>query len=264
MGGIRNYLIVTVSYWSFTLTDGALRMLVLLHFYALGYTPFMLASLFLLYETAGIFANLGGGWLATRFGIPRMLAAGLVLQIAGLMLLSALDPGWGAALSVAWAVLAQGISGVAKDLTKTASKSAIKATSEGGNGQLFKWVAWFTGSKNAMKGFGFFAGGLLLQTVGFKPALWLMALMLAGVLVGVLASLPREPARRRPPDHSPSSLRSRAPSTCSRRRASSCSGRAMCGSWSACPCSSMRKAGSIWRSPASSPAGRSATASCRG
>jgi predicted MFS family arabinose efflux permease len=192
MGGIRNYLIVTASYWSFTLTDGALRMLVLLHFYALGYTPFMLASLFLLYEAAGIFANLGGGWLATRFGIPRMLSVGLTLQIAGLMLLSALDPAWGAALSVAWAVIAQGISGVAKDITKTASKSAIKATSEGGNGQLFKWVAWFTGSKNAMKGFGFFAGGLLLQLVGFKPALWLMAAMLAAVLVGVLMSLPRE------------------------------------------------------------------------
>ena len=192
MGGVRNYLIVTASYWSFTLTDGAVRMLVLLHFYALGYTPFMLASLFLLYETAGIFANLGGGWLATRFGIPRMLAVGLTLQIAGLMLLSALDPGWSAALSVAWVVTAQGISGVAKDITKTASKSAIKATSEGGNGQLFKWVAWFTGSKNAMKGFGFFAGGLLLQLAGFKPALWLMAAMLAAVLTGVLMSLPRE------------------------------------------------------------------------
>ena len=192
MSGTRNYLIVTASYWSFTLTDGALRMLVLLHFYALGYTPFMLASLFLLYETAGIFANLGGGWLATRFGIPRMLAVGLVLQIGGLLLLSALEPGWSAALSVAWVVAAQGVSGVAKDITKTASKSAIKATSEGGNGQLFKWVAWFTGSKNAMKGFGFFAGGLLLQLVGFKPALWLMAAMLAAVLVGVLASLPRE------------------------------------------------------------------------
>ena len=192
MSGARNYLIVTASYWSFTLTDGALRMLVLLHFYALGYTPFMLASLFLLYETAGIFANLGGGWLATRFGIPRMLAAGLVLQIGGLLLLSALAPGWSAALSVAWVVAAQGVSGVAKDITKTASKSAIKATSEGGNGQLFKWVVWFTGSKNAMKGFGFFAGGLLLQLVGFKPALWLMAAMLAAVLVGVLASLPRE------------------------------------------------------------------------
>jgi predicted MFS family arabinose efflux permease len=192
MSGARNYLIVTASYWSFTLTDGALRMLVLLHFYALGYTPFMLASLFLLYETAGIFANLGGGWLATRFGIPRMLAVGLVLQIGGLVLLSALEPGWSAALSVAWVVAAQGVSGVAKDITKTASKSAIKATSEGGNGQLFKWVAWFTGSKNAMKGFGFFAGGLLLQLVGFKPALWLMAAKLAAVLIGVLASLPRE------------------------------------------------------------------------
>lgn len=192
MGGIRNYLIVTASYWSFTLTDGALRMLVLLHFYALGYTPFMLASLFLLYETAGIFANLGGGWLATRFGIPRMLMVGLVLQIGGLMLLSALQPRWDAAFSVVWVVLAQGISGVAKDVTKTASKSAIKATSEDGNGQLFKWVAWFTGSKNAMKGFGFFAGGLLLQAIGFRPSLWAMAAMLGVVLVNVFVSLPRE------------------------------------------------------------------------
>src|SRR5690348_18342772 len=102
MGGVRNYLIVTASYWSFTLTDGAIRMLVLLHFYTLGYTPFMLAFLFLLYETAGIFANVGGGWLATRFGIPRMLATGLVLQIAGLVMLSGLDPSWTAAASVAW------------------------------------------------------------------------------------------------------------------------------------------------------------------
>jgi MFS family permease len=190
MAAVRNYLIVTASYWNFTLTDGALRMLVLLHFYALGYTPFMLASLFLLYEAAGIFANLGGGWLATRFGIPRMLATGLVLQIVGLLLLSGLDPSWSATLSVIWVVLAQGISGVAKDITKTASKSAIKATSEGSNGELFKWVAWFTGSKNAMKGFGFFVGGLLLEAVGFRVALWLMAGMLAIVLINVLVSLP--------------------------------------------------------------------------
>jgi MFS family permease len=190
MGGTRNYLIVTASYWSFTLTDGALRMLVLLHFYTLGYTPFTLATLFLLYETAGIFANLGGGWLATRFGIPRMLQVGLLLQIAGLLLLSVMDPAWGVVWSVAWVVASQGISGVAKDVTKTASKSAIKATSEGGAGQLFRWVAWFTGSKNAMKGFGFFAGGLLLELIGFRPALWLMAGLLAVVLGGVIASLP--------------------------------------------------------------------------
>ncbi len=191
MSAVRNYAVVTASYWGFTLTDGAIRMLVLLHFYSLGYTPFTLAFLFLLYETAGIFANLGGGWLATRFGIPRMLMSGLSLQIAGLLLLSALNPAWGAALSVAWVVGAQGIAGVAKDLTKTASKSAIKATSEGGSGQLFKWVAWFTGSKNAMKGAGFFVGGLLLETMGFRGALWLMAAALSLILVGVAVSLPR-------------------------------------------------------------------------
>ncbi len=116
----KNYLIVTASYWGFTLVDGALRMLVLFHFYQLGYTPFTLAFLFLLYETAGIAANLGGGWLASRFGIPRMLAVGQILQIAGLIMLSGLNPGWAAAVSVTWVVIAQGIAGVAKDITKTA------------------------------------------------------------------------------------------------------------------------------------------------
>ncbi len=187
----RNYIIVTASYFLFTLTDGAIRMLVLLHFYKLGYTPFTLASLFLLYETAGIFTNAIGGWLAVRFGIPRMLACGLGLQIAGLLMLSALDPTWSAAASVAWVVAAQGLAGIAKDLTKTASKSAIKATSQDGNAQLFRWVAWFTGSKNATKGAGFFAGGAMLQAVGFAPALWLMAALLALVFVLVWTALPR-------------------------------------------------------------------------
>ncbi len=188
----RDYFVVTASYWGFTLVDGALRMLVLLHFFKLGYSPFVLAFLFLLYEFAGIVANLAGGWLATRFGIPRMLAAGQTLQIAGLIVLSALDPSWSAAASVAWVVAAQGIAGLAKDLTKTASKSAIKATAGTSSGQLFKWVAWFTGSKNAMKGLGFFAGGLLLDAAGFKPALWLMAAMLAVVLLAGLFLLPRQ------------------------------------------------------------------------
>lgn len=187
----RNYLIVTASYWGFTLVDGALRMLVLLHFFKLGYSPFTLAFLFLLYEIAGIVANLAGGWLATRFGIPRMLMAGQALQIAGLAMLSLLDPLWTAAVSVAWVVMAQGISGLAKDFTKTASKSAIKATSVEGSGRLFEWVAWFTGSKNAMKGLGFFIGGLLLDAVGFKPALWLMAGLIGGVLAASLL-LPRD------------------------------------------------------------------------
>ena len=189
--GLRNYLIVTSAYWSFTLTDGALRMLVLMHFFRLGYSPFTLAFLFLLYEAAGVAANLVGGWLATRFGIVRMLAVGLSTQILGFLLLSAISPDWTAALSVAWVVMAQGVCGIAKDLTKTASKSAIKATAGDASGQLFRWVAWFTGSKNAMKGVGFFLGGLLLDSLGFSASLWLMAGLLAMVLVAVLLSVPR-------------------------------------------------------------------------
>lgn len=186
----RHYAIVTLAYWGFTLSDGALRMLVLLHFFRLGYSPFALAFLFLLYEAAGIVANLAGGWLATRFGITRMLATGLAAQIGGFLLLSALSPDWGAVLSVAWVVLAQGVCGIAKDLTKTASKSAIKLTAGAASGRLFRWVAFFTGSKNAMKGAGFFLGGLLLEVLGFRGALWLMAAALGLVLLGVLAALP--------------------------------------------------------------------------
>ena len=197
---VRDYAIVTAAYWGFTLTDGALRMMVLLHFYRLGYSSFSLALLFLLYEAAGVLANLIGGWLATRYGIARMLAVGMSLQIIGFLLLSLLQPEWTAALSVTWVVIAQGICGVAKDLTKTASKSAIKITADRaqnqGSGQLFKWVAWFTGSKNAMKGVGFFLGGLLLDQLGFAQALWVMAALLGVVLAGVLMFVPRLMGKR--------------------------------------------------------------------
>lgn len=188
--GLRDYLVVTAAYWGFTLTDGALRMLVLLHFHRLGFSPFTLAMLFLLYEAAGIVANLVGGWLATRFGIARMLAVGLATQVAGFLLLSVVQAGWGAALSLAWVVVAQGVCGIAKDLTKTASKAAIRITAGEGNGRLFRWVAVFTGSKNAMKGAGFFLGGLLLEVLGFRAALWAMAAALLVVLGGVVLALP--------------------------------------------------------------------------
>lgn len=192
--GLRNYAIVTAAYWGFTLTDGALRMLVLFTFFKLGYSPFTLAFLFLLYEAAGILANMIGGWLATRHGIKRMLIVGLSTQIVGFSVLSAMSPGWEVAFLVTWVVVAQGLCGVAKDLTKTASKSAIKLTEAdargAGTGRLFKWVAWFTGSKNAMKGAGFFLGGVLLEAFGFQMALWLMAGALGLVLIGVVLSLP--------------------------------------------------------------------------
>jgi len=193
MTGIRDYGIVTAAYWGFTLTDGALRMLVLLHFHTLGYTPFQLATLFVLYEVMGMVTNLFGGWLGARHGLKLTLHLGLSLQVAALLALSMLDPAWPLAWSVTYVLLVQGVSGIAKDLTKMSSKSAIKlVVPEGAHSTLFKWVALLTGSKNALKGVGFFLGGLLLSTLGFVHGLWAMAGCLALVLLASVSLLPRD------------------------------------------------------------------------
>ncbi len=182
---VRKYAVVTAAYWGFMLTDGALRMLVLLHFHRLGYTPFELAVLFLAYELMGIITNAGGGWVASRFGLKLTLTGGLLLQIAALLALSALDPAWPKELSVLFVLVVQGLSGVAKDLTKMSSKSALKfVVPETETGGLYRWVALLTGSKNAIKGLGFFIGALLLSVAGFQGGLWLMA----GFLTVILAS----------------------------------------------------------------------------
>ena len=195
---ISHYFIVTSSYLGFTLSDGALRMLVLFYFFKLGFSPLTLALLFLLYEFAGVVANLGGGWLTTRFGIRIMLLVGLSLQIIGLIFLSLLDPSFDYILSIIWVLAAQGISGLAKDVTKTASKSAIKSMEVDGRQGLFYWVSWFTGSKNAMKGIGFFLGGILLTKFGFQNSLWVMAGSLGLVLLLVSFLLPKNLGTSRP------------------------------------------------------------------
>ncbi len=195
---ISHYFIVTSSYLGFTLSDGALRMLVLFYFFKLGFSPLTLALLFLLYEFAGVVANLGGGWLTTRFGIRIMLLVGLSLQIIGLIFLSLLDPSFDYFLSIIWVLAAQGISGLAKDFTKTASKSAIKNMEVDGRQGLFYWVSWFTGSKNAMKGIGFFLGGILLTKFGFQNSLWVMAGSLGLVLLLVSFLLPKNLGTSRP------------------------------------------------------------------
>ena len=193
MVDIRNYAIVTSAYWGFTLTDGALRMLVLLHFHTLGYSPLELAFLFLLYEFFGVVTNLVGGWIGSRFGLRITLYAGLSLQVFALWLLSQLDPAWSKAASVAFVVAAQGLSGIAKDLTKMSSKSAIKlVVPDDAHSALFKWVAVLTGSKNALKGAGFFMGGLLLTVLGFEQSLWAMAAGLVIVLSASVLFLRRE------------------------------------------------------------------------
>ena len=190
---LRNYILVTGAYWGFTLTDGALRMLVLLHFFNLGYAPVTLAFLFLLYEFFGIVTNLLGGWLASRLGLRFTLVAGLGLQVGALAMLALLNPAWPELGSVAWVMVSQALSGIAKDLTKMSSKSAIKVlVPADAKGTLFKWVAVLTGSKNALKGVGFFVGGFLLTAAGFSGALWIMAGVLGLVWLASWASLPRE------------------------------------------------------------------------
>ncbi|MCX8239384.1 MAG: organoarsenical effux MFS transporter ArsJ [Akkermansiaceae bacterium] len=189
----RAYALVTSAYWGFTLTDGALRMLVLLHFYDRGLTAIQLAYLFLLYEFCGILTNLFGGWLASSKGLKITLTSGIFLQILSLVLLSLLNPVWSLVLTIAYIMGTQALSGIAKDLTKMSSKSAVRVlvptdTAEAQSG-LFKWVAILTGSKNALKGIGFFLGGLLLTTLGFQWSLWSMAIALSVILIILKFSL---------------------------------------------------------------------------
>ena len=187
---LRAYAAVTAAYWAFMLSDGALRMLVLLHFNSLGFTPIQLAWLFLLYEVAGIVTNLAAGWLAARFGLAATLYAGLALQVGALVALAQLDPGWGIAASVAFVMAVQGVSGVAKDLAKMSSKSAVKLLAPKEDGGLFRWAAYLTGSKNAVKGLGFFLGAALLGLAGFQTAVWGMAAVLTVILAAVALFLP--------------------------------------------------------------------------
>ena len=188
---LRNYVIVTGAYWGFTITDGALRMLVLLHFFRLGYSPVQLAFLFLFYEFFGVITNLLGGWLGSRMGLGITLIGGLFLQVASLALMALLNPAWSEAASVTYVMAMQSLSGVAKDLTKMSAKSSIKVlVPKDRDGTLFKWVAILTGSKNALKGVGFFVGGYLLNAAGYANALWIMAASLLAVSLGSWLALP--------------------------------------------------------------------------
>jgi len=179
---IRQYIMVTGNYWAFTLTDGALRMLVVLYFHGLGYSPLAIAMLFIFYEVFGVVTNLIGGWLGARLGLNKTMNVGLFIQIVALSML--LLPS--SFLTVPWVMAAQALSGIAKDLNKMSAKSAIKLlvpNSTSAESQLYKWVALLTGSKNALKGVGFFLGGALLSLLGFSGAVLAMVLALSTIWV---------------------------------------------------------------------------------
>jgi MFS family permease len=181
---LRNYVLVTGAYWADTIADGAIRVLVLFYFYELGYSAFEVASLFLFYEVFGIVTNLVGGWLAARLGLKATLIGGLSTQLVAVAMLALVPESW---LVVPYVMVAQAFSGIAKDLTKMSSKSAVKlVVREGDAGELYRWVAILTGSKNALKGVGFFIGGALLTLVGFQTALLILAALVGSALIGVL------------------------------------------------------------------------------
>ncbi|MDX6522757.1 MAG: transporter, family, 1-arseno-3-phosphoglycerate exporter [Gaiellales bacterium] len=183
-GNLRNYAVVTAAYWSDTITDGAIRVLVLFYFYERGYSPFAVASLFLLYEVFGIVTNLVGGFLAARFGLRTTLLGGLATQTLALSMLAFAPSSW---LVVPYVMAAQALSGIAKDLTKMSSKSAVRlVVADGESDLLFRWVSILTGSKNAIKGVGFFVGGLLLTLVGFQHALMILIALTSGAIAAVL------------------------------------------------------------------------------
>lgn len=175
---VQQYALITANYWAFTLTDGALRMLVVLYFHQLGYSPLQIAMLFLFYEFFGVVTNLIGGWLGSRWGLNRTMHLGLGLQVIALSMLLVS----GAWLTVAWVMFAQALSGIAKDLNKMSAKSTVKLLiPEDQQDKLYRWVAILTGSKNTLKGVGFFLGGLLLTLLGFQGAVLVMVVALSVV-----------------------------------------------------------------------------------
>ena len=191
---VRQYLVITGNYWAFTLTDGALRMLVVLHFHELGYSPLQVALLFLFYEIFGVITNLVGGWLGARIGLNRTMNIGLGLQVVALSMLL-VPAAW---LTVPWVMSAQALSGIAKDLNKMSAKSSIKLLVPGDRqGALYRWVAALTGSKNALKGVGFFLGGTLLTAIGFRWSVAAMAIGLALVWLLSLVLLKRDLGKAR-------------------------------------------------------------------
>ena len=184
---LRNYLVITGGYWAFTVTDGAIRMLVVLYFHQLGYSPFEVAMLFLFYEFFGVVTNLVGGWLGARIGLNLTMHIGMAMQVVALLMLTVPDH-W---LSVPYVMAAQALSGIAKDLNKMSAKASVKALAgDGGESRLFRYVALLTGSKNALKGAGFFIGAALLDWIGFRSTLSALAGMLAVALMATAALLP--------------------------------------------------------------------------
>ena len=182
---LRPFVIITIAYLLFTVTDGAVRMIVLLHAYNKSFSALEVAIMFTLYEVAGVFTNLAAGMMGDRWGIRLTLITGLCLQIFSYGLLFGWNDEWSKETAIIYVTIAQMFAGIAKDLTKLGGKTVTKlVTPEGKDTRLFKLVSLLTGWKNSLKGVGYFLGSALLGVsynlaLGFMIGLIVIALPFA-------------------------------------------------------------------------------------
>lgn len=182
---LRPFVVISITYLLFTVTDGAVRMIVLLHAYNKSFTALEVAIMFTLYELAGVFTNLAAGMMGDRWGIRLTLIIGLCLQIFSFGLLFGWSDEWSKETAIIYVTIAQMFAGIAKDLTKLGGKTVTKlVTPEGKDTRLFKLVSLLTGWKNSLKGVGYFLGSALLEVsynlaLGFMIGLIVIALPFA-------------------------------------------------------------------------------------
>lgn len=187
------FAVISISYLLFTVTDGALRMIVLLHAYNLRFSAMQVAVMFVLYELAGVFTNLGAGLAGARWGIKMTLITGLCLQLLTYGLLFAWDEKWSQTQAIVYVTVVQMFGGVAKDLTKLGGKTVTKlVTPDEQSTKLFKLVSLLTGWKNSLKGVGYFLGSALLPIsyyLALSVMLGLVLLALPWAIFGLDRSL---------------------------------------------------------------------------
>ena len=172
---LRPFVIISTSYLLFTVTDGALRMIVLLHAYNKSFSALQVSVTFTLYELAGVVTNLAAGLLGSKWGIKYTLLGGLALQLVAIGLLFGWQDDWTQVQAIIYVTVAQMFAGVAKDLTKLGGKTVTKlVTPDEQSTKLFKLVSLLTGWKNSLKGVGYFLGSALLQLGGYYCALGVM------------------------------------------------------------------------------------------
>lgn len=171
---LRPFVIISITYLLFTVTDGAIRMIVLLHAYNKSFSALEVAIMFTLYELAGVFTNLAAGMMGARWGIRFTMIMGLCLQILSYGLMFGWQDEWSKEQAMVYVTVAQMFAGIAKDLTKLGGKTVTKlVTPEGKDTRLFRLVSLLTGWKNSLKGVGYFLGGALLD-VSYELALGFM------------------------------------------------------------------------------------------